>query len=1102
MKPDRLLVVAGIAFAALYYPTVHASAALGDALLLLPPVAFAVLFLVRGRREEGRVRFFFWLLSLGLWLWAAGEGLWLALRLRGQDPNALSGHPGLQGTLDFLFIGFLVPILGAAAFQPHPRISRRDGVAFADAFLMVVAILFVFMRIVFLPLVDAPSELNAPRFALGMLSCLLAVLATLVWRRVDDPQWENIYGSLTLFAVLYGVLGTLANGFNQTMPSPGGVLDTAWFMPFFILARAGFRTRRAPGHHVLPGWSLVLLVGTGPLLVDLGLDVLLPAAAARAHGEHVTLLLVTSALLALGCAFRLSLAEGLEARVLAEARGQAAERRRADRLRALAALSQSVIEELVAHVGTVAERAADAVAALGSEAGRVLGQAERAQGIVHDLSDALRMHHTAPRYPVDVGVLLEEAVETGLSGGLPIRVRLDGISGLPLVLGEREALRSAILQLLRNAAQASPGGILKIRASRRSGGITLRFEDDGPGVPPPIRDKIFDPFFSTRAVGRGVGLGLTLVHFVMQDHGGSIVLEEEEEGGGRFVLYLPACEEAGAGRWLDPWPVAALVASALATSLAVMPVGGRVVLRTLMQLAGGIFATSALAAVAVLRRGRERTFWALLGAGVVLGCLGAVPPAHAGLWESALRSGGDLLWALALLLRPDRRRPEKAPLTAWLGGVAVLGLVVYFSLSLVVLPFPYAILAHSERGVILGSALIGAALAAWAGGLALGRNAGEWESVFGWLAGGIGFWTLGRAGAEWASTSPRYQPGALSDLGWTLPLLLLGAIGLQEALRQGPRRRTLAFESPAPLWTAVSLATLGALPAFNAALGSAPAGLAVARGRLTEASVLIVGLALACRQVLSQREVRAARSLLEGTRSRLASAERRSRLMGVVGSAVQELGGHLSAIRALSRLLLSHSDLSIRARGDAARVQAKIETASRILGNLLELTDRVSESLPLLDVNRVVEDVVASRRADCAAEGVVLSGSPAQDLPAVRLDAPALQQAVMGLIDFAAAAIRGAGRDGIVEVVTEYRGDTVSVAVRDNGPGLSEDALRNVRRPRVSGEFAGIASGLRVAREVAAQHGGLFVAGNRDRGGAFFEILLPAGERLERGQAG
>jgi signal transduction histidine kinase len=118
-------------------------------------------------------------------------------------------------------------------------------------------------------------------------------------------------------------------------------------------------------------------------------------------------------------------------------------------------------------------------------------------------------------------------------------VRLEQRFSAPLAtLGEEERLQQVVINLVRNAIQATPaGGFVRVIAESVEGGVSMAVEDSGPGIPEALRNRIFEPFFTTKAAGSG--LGLPLVHSIVEQHRGSIVVEQTATGGARFVVTLP-----------------------------------------------------------------------------------------------------------------------------------------------------------------------------------------------------------------------------------------------------------------------------------------------------------------------------------------------------------------------------------------------------------------------------------------------------------------------------------------------------------------------------------------------------------------------------------
>ncbi len=118
-------------------------------------------------------------------------------------------------------------------------------------------------------------------------------------------------------------------------------------------------------------------------------------------------------------------------------------------------------------------------------------------------------------------------------------VEIEGSTNTGPVEVDAVRVEQALINLLRNALQSTPGGNVRISWYRDQHYITFRVDDDGPGVDSEIRPKIFEPFFTTKPVGKGTGLGLSVVQTVAEEHGGMIEVETNESGGACFKLSLP-----------------------------------------------------------------------------------------------------------------------------------------------------------------------------------------------------------------------------------------------------------------------------------------------------------------------------------------------------------------------------------------------------------------------------------------------------------------------------------------------------------------------------------------------------------------------------------
>jgi two-component system sensor histidine kinase HydH len=120
------------------------------------------------------------------------------------------------------------------------------------------------------------------------------------------------------------------------------------------------------------------------------------------------------------------------------------------------------------------------------------------------------------------------------------RVRLVRQVGdaLPVLDGDPDLLCQALLGLVSNATAAmANGGDVVLEASRCENGVELAVSDSGPGVPHVLRARVFEPFFTTRP--KGTGLGLAVVKQIVTAHAGSVWVGERPGGGARFVVQLP-----------------------------------------------------------------------------------------------------------------------------------------------------------------------------------------------------------------------------------------------------------------------------------------------------------------------------------------------------------------------------------------------------------------------------------------------------------------------------------------------------------------------------------------------------------------------------------
>ena len=170
-------------------------------------------------------------------------------------------------------------------------------------------------------------------------------------------------------------------------------------------------------------------------------------------------------------------------------------------------------------------------------------QAERCRGIVHRLGVL-----SGVREPVRVRIDLSELIQRVVRGLEPmvrqarLRLKLDLHRPIDLTSVDAVRIEQLVVNLIVNALQASPPGATVTISSRVDGQVVVfRVEDRGPGVPEALREKITEPFFTTRRESGGKGLGLALVHETLRRCGGELVVQDREDGlrGACFMARFP-----------------------------------------------------------------------------------------------------------------------------------------------------------------------------------------------------------------------------------------------------------------------------------------------------------------------------------------------------------------------------------------------------------------------------------------------------------------------------------------------------------------------------------------------------------------------------------
>lgn len=140
-----------------------------------------------------------------------------------------------------------------------------------------------------------------------------------------------------------------------------------------------------------------------------------------------------------------------------------------------------------------------------------------------------------PAAPVDMGELLSGLARTAVPPTMQVRLGLDPT--LPTLLGHYDPLHRAFSNLVRNAVEACDArGEIELNARTDGGGVRIEIRDHGPGVPPELTGRLFDPYVTAKS--GGTGLGLALAKQTVEMHRGTIAVEPTPGGGATFVIRM------------------------------------------------------------------------------------------------------------------------------------------------------------------------------------------------------------------------------------------------------------------------------------------------------------------------------------------------------------------------------------------------------------------------------------------------------------------------------------------------------------------------------------------------------------------------------------
>jgi two-component system NtrC family sensor kinase len=228
---------------------------------------------------------------------------------------------------------------------------------------------------------------------------------------------------------------------------------------------------------------------------------------------------------------------------------------RAEKLAAVGRLAAGVVHEInnpLATISACAEALENRIAEgvfddcpdmedLQEYLGLIRNEAFRCKSITNGLLDFSRVR-TGNRMPLDVALIIKSAARliNHQKRGEKIEIKIETEENLPHISADEGQLQQAIIALANNAIDAMPsGGTLYLRAFSDSGRIIIEVQDTGHGILPEEVSKVFEPFYTTKEIGKGTGLGLAVCYGIVTEHDGRLSVRSTVGVGSTFSIFLP-----------------------------------------------------------------------------------------------------------------------------------------------------------------------------------------------------------------------------------------------------------------------------------------------------------------------------------------------------------------------------------------------------------------------------------------------------------------------------------------------------------------------------------------------------------------------------------
>ncbi len=562
-------------YAVLSVATGQRVVALGDLAQLIPPLAYGGLTLWLARQCRGQVRVFWNLNAMHALMWAIGQAVWTYLDL------FRSGVPVISPT-DPLFFISSIPL--AAALYGRPERDRPRwlfDIVLLDIVLIALFSAFVYIYfVVTIAVTDGREDLYNDNLTqlLNARNLLLALWATWVWRTAGSPVWRRMLGVYAIGLAVTFAGGIVYDAIDRAgWYAPGGLWDIVFMAPYVVLAIAAaiaYDAKLFEPEEEAPALSKLPMVSLIAITLLIAIPIIDEVARRLLEVSVATESLRTRVALAMMIPFGIVVVvrEFLSRRALIRAGQDLASTRQQlvqhEKLAAVGQLVSGVAHELnnplQGVLGYAELMLATKPSSLEQEELRAIrDNANRAAGIVRNLLTFAGRNTTARGWQ-QINRIVRDAIATREAQlrAIGVDLTLEATDRLPLVYVDHTRLEDVIVNLIQNAeaaiASRRDGKSLSRGVPERARGeirITTRMEtnpdrifvevaDNGSGLKEEDLSRVFDPFFTTREVGQGTGLGLSVCYGIVREHGGQITARNGAVGGAVLTIELPVMAES------------------------------------------------------------------------------------------------------------------------------------------------------------------------------------------------------------------------------------------------------------------------------------------------------------------------------------------------------------------------------------------------------------------------------------------------------------------------------------------------------------------------------------------------------------------------------